>query len=270
MSDKKLILTLRDLNLNMIHKKYNISPNSDSSYNNSHLSSQPLLQQPLTQPITEYKSTINQTTSIDDILKTTPTQTISFLDEAHSSHVFNVSIINKDTKSKYHCFWDHHPFDTYPVYCPITYNCDKLEKNYFSYSSKNVYKIKEDIINNFDSTNLTNDSHNHFTLIKNAEFITDGVFCSFNCVQAFIDENKHNPLYNFSTVLLMKIYNQIFPHEPIKNIINAPHWRMLNVYGGTKTIKEFRNSFNTIQHTFSSTISFNSIAHLFEEKIRLN
>jgi hypothetical protein len=207
------------------------------------------------------------TTSIDDIFKSSSNQTISFLDEAHSLHLYNITTsLKKNNNSKYHCYWDHHPFDSYPVFCPINYNSTKLEKNYFSYISKNSYKIRENIVNE-DSNELKNDS---LTIIQTPEYITDGIFCSFNCAQAFIDENKTNPLYNLSSVLLLKLYNQIYPSKQINMIIGAPHWRLLDVYGGPKTITEFRNAFNTIEYKYGGHIFHNSISHLYEEKLRLN
>ena len=54
-------------------------------------------------------------------------------------------------------------------------------------------------------------------LEKNGEFIssteeyyqTDGVFCSFNCCKAFIEDNKHKRVYDNSSLLLLKMYNEI-------------------------------------------------------------
>ena len=52
------------------------------------------------------------------------------------------------------------------------------------------------------------------TVDENEYYETDGIFCSFNCCQAFINENKHNPLYEHSTFLL----NKIFFFSPQRNI----------------------------------------------------
>ena len=38
---------------------------------------------------------------------------------------------------------------------------------------------------------------------------TDGIFCSFNCCQSYINDNKHIRLYDNSHMLLLKMYNDL-------------------------------------------------------------
>jgi len=75
-------------------------------------------------------------------------------------------------------------------------------------------------------------------------FITDGIFCSFNCCLAFINDNNHNPLYDFSKNYLKLFHNKLYNIESF--VKPAPDWRHLNTFGGDLTIKDFRNTFNTI------------------------
>ena len=75
----------------------------------------------------------------------------------------------------------------------------------------------------------------------------DGIFCSFNCVLAFINDNKHDSLYRESITLLNYFYKTIFGTLP-KIFLPAPHWRLLKEYGGHLDIAEFRKSFNHVEY----------------------
>jgi hypothetical protein len=77
---------------------------------------------------------------------------------------------------------------------------------------------------------------------------TDGVFCSFDCMCAFLDENKHNPYYQDSQMLISKMYNDLIGIE-IDSLNSAPHWRTLSDYGGWLSIEKFRETFGKIDYT---------------------
>ena len=83
--------------------------------------------------------------------------------------------------------------------------------------------------------------------IENKEYyITDGIFCSFNCCLAFIKDNWYNSMYSNSETLLNQIYNKLFNNT--QKFLEAPSWRLLKDYGGGLTIQEFRQSFNKIEY----------------------
>ena len=104
-----------------------------------------------------------------------------------------------------------------------------------------------------------------------SHFIVDGIFCSFNCCLAFINENKHNSLYDDSINLLYNMYNT---YNNKSHFINpAPHWKLLSCFGGNKSIEEFRNNFNSHSYTnidnyITSLPEQLPIAWLYEEKIK--
>ena len=75
-------------------------------------------------------------------------------------------------------------------------------------------------------------------------YICDGIFCSFNCCLAFINDNQHLPLYEYSYNLLKHIHSKIFDINTF--IKPSPNWRLLNVFGGNKSIEEFRKTFDSI------------------------
>lgn len=238
---KTLLLHLRGLNLDSINQKYNIN----------HFQS---------------IKTNDNTTRIEDIFSQNQLKNISFIDEAHAMRVFDISTITPNSGTTYNCFWDHHTIQSYPVFCPISYQGSKVEKSYVSHGSKYIYKIREDVM---DDYKIDSKLGNMFTKIQNNKYTTDGAFCSFNCCQAFINDNASNPLYNLSSCLLLKIYNDLFSGNPISKIEPAPHFRKLAKYGGNYSIQEFRSSFNCVDWKYYGQIHSQSLCHLYEEKLRI-
>lgn len=81
---------------------------------------------------------------------------------------------------------------------------------------------------------------------KDDAYLVDGIFCSFNCCKAFIDDQKHNSIYKYSNHILDMMYYSIY-NEYI-DIKKAPNWKILTDYGGNKSIDQFRESFNSIEY----------------------
>lgn len=82
---------------------------------------------------------------------------------------------------------------------------------------------------------------------ENNNYIVDGIYCSFNCVLAKINSSS-NYLYEDSHRLLCNLYKDTFNEKLNKDFKQAPDWRLLKEYGGTKTIEEFRDNFNRIEY----------------------
>jgi len=196
-------------------------------------------------------------------------ETISFLDESKRSHSCNISMIDFNSCKnilalKYHCFWDRHPFTTSPIGCPIRYVPNNAVKKYFSHVSKDMYTLKEKV-----SNNITNNNDPLITIKKNTYYETDGVFCSFNCCQAWIEHHKHDRRYDDSETLLAKIYNEYNKTKSVV-IMASRHWRMLEMYGGHLTIRKFRDGFNKIEyesHGMCKNPIFKPLASLYQEKL---
>lgn len=154
---------------------------------------------------------------------------VTFVDEFKNKHEAKISGILGNNNT-YHCFWDHHPIEgREPLQCPIRKVYKHREKTYTSGINNNTYLITDSL--NTDKT----------------EYDTMDFFCSPECCLAFIQENKHNPLYQYSEVLL----RELIPYT----IQPAPHWRMLTCYGGKKSIQEFRECFNKKSYTFEGIIT---------------
>ena len=275
---KKFNFILKNINTDKIDQKYGISIVSNLTHNNDE------------QPVNTTKLS-----ELNDIYSNNHTESISFLDETKRMYQCCISMIdfnsgdNVTNLTNYYCFWCKHPFETNPIGCPIRYVSNKGVKNYYSEISKDKYIIKENVteykknllssseesrfifipIKSNNSSNISN-----ITIQDNSYYLTDGIFCSFNCCKAYINENNYNSLYEHSNFLLTKLYNELIKYlkkENMKNINPAPHWRLLKVYGGHLSINQFRESFNKTQYEFHDIVflknKFKPLTNLFEEKI---
>jgi hypothetical protein len=247
--------SINDLDLDNIHGKYGIKiDNTGNEEENTFIT--------------------NNTTKITELSKDKGTpDIISFLDEAKKAHHCQLSMIDFNSGMdisllRYNCFWCRHPFDTMPIGCPIKYIPSQIEKKYYSQISRDFYTIKENITEN--KRNKLKEDEN--VSINTCEYYeTDGVFCSFNCCKSYIDSNKHDHMYNISNMLLIKMYNKTM-NATNKSISPAPHWRILEQYGGELNIIKFRESFNKIEYSYHGLTryipKFSPISTLYEENIK--
>lgn len=119
------------------------------------------------------------------------------------------------------CWHCRHPFSTSPIGAPIK----------FVSAVKSKKKGVEPI---------------------NDHYLTCGIFCSFSCILAFLQEHSHERLYINSKSLLYSLYYKIYNKE--LNIEAAPHWECLKAYGGTLQIEEFRNSYCNCNYIITPNI----------------
>lgn len=202
---------------------------------------------------------INTTTIKED---DTVQDNISFHDELRKIHKCCVSttVMGK----KYSCYWCRHPFDSSPIGCPINYKPKIISRTYNSEISKDVFSVLESIPR---KTSISNPAISNVNPTESYE--TDGVFCSFNCALAFANENKLNPMYSRSVSLLNRIYSDIAEKGLV--LTPAPSWRLLEEYGGTLTIDEYRKNLHRISYEnqgFQRPI-FRPISTVYEEKYKL-
>jgi len=262
----KYVFTLKNISTEKIDQKYGIMLISNISQN---------IDQPTNTTTISELSELNKDTSLD---------IVSFLDESKRMYQCNISMIDfysgksADSLKGYKCYWCKNNFTSIPIGCPINYVSSKIVKSYHSEVSKDDYTIKENITKYKHKIIKDTDlfvSHNKAKLKIDKEeyFSTDGIFCSFNCIKAFIKDNKHNNLYEQSENLLVKLYKEMNNDIDIKTIkINpAPHWRLLKEYGGFLNIEQFRENFNKCTYEFCGTIKvqslFKPIGMMYEEKI---
>lgn len=211
--------------------------------------------------------------------KTSDQQTFSYLDESKKEHQCILTMMNQEddqqlpSKTTLRCFWCHHSFDFQPLGCPIQYIPHRVIKNYYSEITKDNYTLRENISLKQLALNEKMYSKNKMDLTTRDFYITDGIFCSFNCCLAFIMDNHSNPIYTYSEQLLNNIYMDLFGRE-IQPIIPAPSWRILKKYGGNMMIDEFRKNFYKVEYKDIDNVifpfsKFRPIGFLFEKQVRI-
>jgi hypothetical protein len=188
-------------------------------------------------------------TKISDLSCFNPNQTFSFLDESKKTKNCNITMFSLYPKGflepsdKICCWWCSHFFKTKPIGIPLRYVPNQIIKTYTSEITKDKYVIKENVSKSF-STDKNENERIECEKIEKDYYETEGIFCSFNCFLAFIDENKHNSRYRNSKILMSNIYKEYFGKD-LSEINPAPSWKLLEEYGGYMSIEEFRDKMNT-------------------------
>jgi hypothetical protein len=187
-------------------------------------------------------------TPIENILSVNSTQHQTFLEHNNNS-VSMIDYVNGmelGERSTTNCFWCRHAFEGKPISCPISYKNNQIEKDYFSEITKDRYTLKENIdMSKFEQMNDVCRTNSNIKIIKKDYYISDGIFCSFNCCLSFINDNKNNSFYKNSKCLLLLILKKTTGETVITP---APSWRLLDRYGGSLSIEQFRTCFNRLQY----------------------
>ena len=184
-------------------------------------------------------------------------------------HVKELWTFPRKIKEGTRCHWDHHSFDGIGIFCPLSYRPKQVAKisqgeiKTKINSETTNYTIKENIPKSKDiSTFLKKDN---IIQITDAYYEVDGVFCSPECCLAFINEEKSKAggsKYSDSERLLH------FMLELTTRITPASSFRLLEAYGGTLTIEQFRKNNKSIKYEYYGTTVL--ISHLFDKKINLS
>jgi hypothetical protein len=188
------------------------------------------------------------------------TDTLNFLDETRKLHKCILAKIDFGSLEGYKCFWCRNvcPPEKTPVGCPTKYISPVVYRNYFSEINKEKFVVKESCLKT-DKIVVSDD----IAVENNDYYESDGIFCDLSCALAFVRDNKKNPLYAESELLIHRIAG--------KKVEPAPHWRLLKEYGGILDIKEFRDSFHHTEFQPFGVCAkpfFQSVAHTFESKIK--
>lgn len=207
------------------------------------------------------------------------TSTFSYLDESKKEHQCVLTMVSQDTqcnlpeKTDIHCFWCRHAFDTKPLGCPIQYVPHRIVKNYYSEITKDNYTLRESITDDQLQQNTRHFEKNSMNMMTRDYYVTDGIFCSFNCCLAFIQQNNNNPLYRYSENLLSHIYLKTFGKNS-QPITPAPSWRILKEYGGPVSVGDYRKNFYKIEYKDIYNImyppsKFKMVGFLYEKHVKI-
>jgi|GEM_PF-5987706 len=152
------------------------------------------------------------------------------------------------------CWWCRSSFKTHPIGCPIKYHKPTTDID------------KERLSLNLKYFNLQLDKDEDF-------FETEGLFCSFSCVKAYIlDElsKSQSGKYKNSLTLLSLLHEKMC--GSIHIIKKAPTWKVLKDYGGHLTPDQYRENFNSFNYQESVNIRrpymFSTSKYILEKKIK--
>ena len=191
-------------------------------------------------------------TDVEEIINT-----FSYTDETRKFHKCLVSKIGDFKNELYHCYWCRHSFKTPALGCPIKYVPNSSVRTYYSEMTKSNFSVKEGVCKN-QTVNINDD----IETTENSYYETDGIFCSPNCLYAYIKDNKKNPLYIDSETLFYRLCPE--------KILSAPNWRLLDVYGGPLTIEKFRDGFSKMHYEDRGYCRpYKSTGVAFEEFIKM-
>ena len=104
-----------------------------------------------------------------------------------------------------------------------------------------------------------------------ATYSTDGVFCSFNCVKAYINEKERTDvMYKNSHVLLAHMFCEMKGCIQPVTVTPSPEKSLLAEYGGHMTEDQYRHCFDRIVYTKKGIIKMFPTTAIFQEEEKLN
>ena len=227
-------IVLDSVNAREVYKKYKQSRKDDT------------VQQPYYTPIGEYPAKNGETPNNSQVteLSNRKKQANPFLDGAKAGKsITMIDYVNYGClpeRTDLWCAHDHHQFSTSPIGIPIRYVAKRVDK-------------LQTIDNKISGTN--------------DYFLTFGIFCSFPCCLAFLEERRGDFFFRNSKSLLYSLYYKLYKTE--LDVKAAPSWQCLKVHGGSLSIEEFRKSFCSCNYVITENIKrpfMVSVGKYIEEK----
>jgi len=102
-------------------------------------------------------------------------------------------------------------------------------------------------------------------------YSTSGVFCSFNCIKAYINEKtRADVLYNNSHVLLAHMICDMRGTISPVSVDPAPDKCLMAVYGGYMTEDQYKQCFDRIVYSEKGKIKMFPTTSIFQEEEKLS
>jgi hypothetical protein len=83
------------------------------------------------------------------------------------------------------------------------------------------------------------------------EYVTYGVFCSYNCAKAYALTKEHDPTFTNSSkylsIMVMKEYGTVV------NVIPSPPIELMSAYGGYMTNEQYRTEIGKVRYVSNGT-----------------
>lgn len=130
------------------------------------------------------------------------------------------------------CWWCRNKFSYHPIGCPVRYN-----------NHKDKGLDKERIEERIAELNISLENGNDF-------FETEGIFCTFPCVKAYILDQiskTKSPKYKKALTLLTLLYLKLV--GVVITIPAAASWKLTTDWGGHMSPHEFRASTGLLEYT---------------------
>ena len=224
-------------------------------------------------------------TDLSKIFNLEPKTFMSFYDRIKNLKKWIITMIDVNSgrmlldETNVECFWCRSQFKSSPIGCPIKVIDNEYIEKYI-YTQTNYTYLKGISISSSEIEQYKNDKYSFYgsmkekkssikyksSIMKSNKFLTDGIFCSFNCTQAFIDDNIDNYMYKLSSTLLANMYKYYTGKYHYEKIPAAPHWRLLKKCGGKLDCNEFRKSFLSVKYSEVNNI-YIPVGHIWSEEV---
>lgn len=107
----------------------------------------------------------------------------------------------------------------------------------------------------------------HDDIKHSGEYITKGIFCSYNCAKAFAkDREAIDPTFAKSCRFINIIVNKNVDGESI-DVHPSPPIELMRLYGGYMTEEQYRSEIGNISYTFSNSMVTHPITLVYQRKI---
>lgn len=161
-------------------------------------------------------------------------------------YIQSTPYFSEDDRKPYKCWWCDLSVDHALLGCPI--------KRIPSYKWRKVWSRDKS-----DYTLVSVQDKNQ------GEYLTEGVFCSFNCIKGYLQDHRLDDRYKDGPRLLSSMYVEITGNVVPVNIPPAPHKGIMIPYGGTMTEEQYRESVGRVVFDSVGSISLQPISNLYEE-----
>lgn len=100
------------------------------------------------------------------------------------------------------------------------------------------------------------------------EYISHGIFCSYNCAKAFaIEKQQYDPTFENSCRYINVIVNKNKETTIVDDIIPSPPKELLRMYGGYMTIDQYKYEIGKIHYVYKGSTVLHPVALVYNRKI---
>jgi hypothetical protein len=98
------------------------------------------------------------------------------------------------------------------------------------------------------------------------EYISHGIFCSYNCAKAFaLEKQQYDPMFANSSRYINVIVNK--DSEKIIDVIPSPPKDLLRMYGGYMTEDQYKSEIGKILYNHNGSTVLHPVALVYTRKI---